>query len=46
MNRTSLWEIKERMKGTRRLVVASCRFMVVVRRFWVDEGGSGGKSDW
>lgn len=45
MNRTSLWEMKESVKGISRLVVANCLFMVVVSKV-CEVVGSGGTSDW
>ena len=48
MKRTSLWEISERVKGTRRAVVARWDFVVAVRVGAVAwEGGGGrGTRDW
>jgi hypothetical protein len=50
MKRTSLWAIRERMRGTMRAVVASWAFMVRVRVVRLggssSEGRGGGKRDW
>lgn len=43
MKRTSLWEIRERMAGTRRLVVARWSLVVVVV---VVEGRVVGEMEW
>ena len=42
MKRTSLWEIRERMVGTKRLVVASWDLIVAAKGGAHEEVGGGG----